>query len=350
VTPGMLSANGVSRGRRPGGTVGSVLSRRGDVLVSQSQRARMLSSAVKVIAEYGYAEMSVARITADAGVSRRTFYDVFEDREDCFLCAFEDAASRARETMLTAYRQGSGWRDQIRAALFAGLELLEQEPGTAMLLVVDALKSGPRVQRRRAELLRELSHALHESGSAARTDRGLPGLTGEGIVGAVLGVIHTRLHQSARTPLVGLGSELMGVIALPYLGAAAAGRELQRPTPARRVAQRHGSGRAGDVLVGLPMRITQRTLLVLTAIGERPAASNRQVADEAGISDQGQISKLLTRLGSLGLIENTSPAQPSGEPNRWRLTARGEQVVGALRTPAAASASSTRRTKPEMSA
>jgi AcrR family transcriptional regulator len=290
----------------------------------------MLSSALRVVSEHGYGEMSVARITADAGVSRRTFYDVFEDREDCFLAAFEEAAFRVREAMVASWRMERGWREQTRAALLAGLELLETEPGVARLLVVDALKAGPRVQRRRTEMLREASQGLHTSGLAARSGRALPVLTGEGIVGAILGVTHTRLLESDSPALAGLVSDLMGLIVLPYLGAAAAGRELQCPAPRRPAAARGSSGRAEGVLAGLPMRVTQRTLLVLTAICELPAASNRRIADEAGISDQGQISKLLARLESLGLIENMSSAQPSGEPNRWRLTPRGTQVQQAI--------------------
>jgi hypothetical protein len=50
----------------------------------------------------------------------------------------------------------------------------------------------------------------------------------------------------------------------------------------------------------------------------------------AGIADQGQISKLLARLHSLGLLENTGGDHAKGEPNAWHLTARG--VIGTLRT------------------
>ncbi len=79
------------------------------------------------------------------------------------------------------------------------------------------------------------------------------------------------------------------------------------------------------------MRLTYRTLLVLSAIAEAPGASNRQVADVAGVHDQGQISKLLSRLERLGLIENTGAGQPNGEPNAWTLTTKGVQVEQALR-------------------
>jgi DNA-binding MarR family transcriptional regulator len=90
-----------------------------------------------------------------------------------------------------------------------------------------------------------------------------------------------------------------------------------------------------DPLTGLNMRITHRTLLVLAAIaelGERgPKPCNREVAEQAGITDPGQISKLLARLEGLGLIANNGDGQALGERNAWTLTARGEEVEQAAR-------------------
>jgi AcrR family transcriptional regulator len=297
----------------------------------------MLSSAVQVLSEHGYGELSVSRITSGAGVSRRTFYDLFEDREDCFLAAFDDAVSRVREVILAGSGTEESWRGQTRAGLLALLLFLDREPGVRSLLIVDAVKAGPRVQERRMRILAELSRVLHATGSAARPGSELPGLTGEGVVGAVLGVVHTRLLSNPRASMLELLNPLMGVIVLPYLGPAVARRELECSPPElphSRIPRRPHS-RPGDPLVGLPMRITHRTLLVLAAIEQRPGASNRDIAATAGVSDQGQISKLLTRLEGLGLIENTSEGQPNGEPNAWQLTPRGQQVQHATRTPAA---------------
>jgi DNA-binding MarR family transcriptional regulator len=80
------------------------------------------------------------------------------------------------------------------------------------------------------------------------------------------------------------------------------------------------------------MRLTYRTLRSLAAIAENPGASNREVADAAGISDQGQISKQLTRLKSLNLVRNTGPGQSSGGPNVWRLTPKGQALLHAVRS------------------
>jgi DNA-binding MarR family transcriptional regulator len=79
------------------------------------------------------------------------------------------------------------------------------------------------------------------------------------------------------------------------------------------------------------MRLTYRTVRVLMAIGAQPGVSNRRVADAAGVSDQGQISKLLARLHHLGLIENNGFGQAKGESNSWYLTERGSEIEAAIR-------------------
>jgi hypothetical protein len=200
--------------------------------------------------------------------------------------------------------------------------------------VVEALAAGPLVLEHRARVLGVLIAAVDEGRGESRGDP--PPLTAEGVVGAVLAVIHARvlLRTSAAKPesaeecLSDLLGALMGMIVLPYLGAAAAARELERPIPARapRTARR-----AGDALEGLDMRLTYRTLRVLGTIAVHPGASNREVADGAGVADQGQVSKLLNRLASLGLIENGGGGHLKGAPNAWRLTARGEEVENAIR-------------------
>ena len=90
-----------------------------------------------------------------------------------------------------------------------------------------------------------------------------------------------------------------------------------------------------DLLHELPMRITYRTIRVLSAVGATPGASNRAVGDAAGIADQGQVSKLLARLRRLGLVENTGEGPARGMPNAWRLTPKGADVESAFRVPQA---------------
>jgi DNA-binding MarR family transcriptional regulator len=74
------------------------------------------------------------------------------------------------------------------------------------------------------------------------------------------------------------------------------------------------------------MRLTYRTIRVLTAIGARPGSSNREIGEAAGMEDQGQISKLLTRLAKLELIENSWTGEARGAPNAWVLTSKGAEI------------------------
>jgi DNA-binding MarR family transcriptional regulator len=87
----------------------------------------------------------------------------------------------------------------------------------------------------------------------------------------------------------------------------------------------------GDPLQGVSMRLTYRTARVLQGVAECPGASNRVVAERAGIHDPGQVSKLLARLERLGLLVNTGEGHAKGEPNAWSLTAKGEQVAQSIR-------------------
>ncbi len=323
-----------TRSQRRPGVRSAQLPRHGSAQVAEVQRSRILGAAVAVVSAYGYPKMTVSRVTGRAGVSRRTFYDLFEDRDDCFLAVFEDAVARASGIVTSAYEVGGrSWREQVRAGLGALLAFFDDQPAVCSLLVVDALRAGPSVQRRRAEILKGLATALQEGSARSGSGRELPPLTGEGVVGAVLGVVHTRLSSGQPGSMSELLNPLIAIIVLPYLGPAAALREMERPAlkiPGARnggsPSSRSPSARSGDLFHELPMRLTYRTLRVLSAIAEQPGASNRLIGEMAGASDQGQISKLLARLDKLGLVANSGQGQAYGECNAWRLTPRGEEV------------------------
>src|SRR5271166_1841336 len=99
--------------------------------VSEIQRGRMLSAAVEVVEDVGYARMTVAQVTGRARVSRKTFYDVFADREDCFLAVFEEALSRVRLRASESYERERGWREGMRSGLAMLLLFVDEEPALA---------------------------------------------------------------------------------------------------------------------------------------------------------------------------------------------------------------------------
>jgi AcrR family transcriptional regulator/DNA-binding MarR family transcriptional regulator len=302
--------------------------RAGATQVTEVQRTRMLAATVQVVGELGYEKMSVARVTSRAGVSRRTFYDLFVDREACFLAAFTETVERARALACDAAADERDWRTRVRAGLASLLQLFAEDPLAGRVLVVDVLKAGPAVLERRARIVAELIEVVEGGRAQVRGGRDVAPLTAEGVVGAVLAVVHTRLLGTDGDSLTELLNPLMAMIVRPYLGAAAAEKELERPLPVGRRVRRKAPA---DPLGGLDMRLTYRTLRVLATIAAAPGASNREVAQAAGVVDQGQISKLLTRLENLGLIHNSGVGHLKGEPNAWELTVRGREVEQAIR-------------------
>jgi AcrR family transcriptional regulator len=301
--------------------------------VTEIQRSRMLAAALEAVEEVGYARMTVAQVIGRAKVSRKTFYDVFADREDCFLAALEQAVGQVGKGLRDAYEREPAWRDGVRAGLTELLVFLDEEPALARLCLVEALGAGPRVLERRAQLLEELAEIVDRGRFVTSAVREPPEVSAEGVVGAVFAVLHTRALEGGADRFACLLGSLMNIVVLPYLGARAASRELSRPVPEVRRDRNGPTSRtqSRDPMAGLSMRLTYRTVRVLVVIGEHPGASNREIAERSDVTDQGQISKLLARLARLDLVENTGEGQEKGGANAWSLTSRGARVERATR-------------------
>ena len=303
------------------------------------QRARLLTAAAVSIAELGYERTSVAHIATRARVSRKTFYDLFDHREECLIAVMQDAVDRIAAEIAVAGLSGLAWRERVRGGLLVILSFLDREPVLARLCVVRALQGGAGVLEWREELSGRLTMILDQGRGEGPRARICTVLTAEGLVGAVFAIVFARLSSRRRQePLRALLGELMGLIVLPYLGPDVARREQQRSLPSIPRADRvagvvdEGGGRAveRDPLKDVPMRLTYRTARVLQAAAENPGGSNRHLGEQADIYDQGQISKLLGRLRRLGLLENSGAGQAKGEPNAWSLTPLGERVAEQL--------------------
>lgn len=312
------------------------------------------------VAQRGPSSVTVARVIARAGVSRRAFYELFSDIEDCLLWTLEWALELARARVEPAYERERGWREAVRAGLAALLRFFDETPLLAQLCVVHAPAGGPRVLERRAELLAQLRDVVNRGRQRRTVAREPSSLVAEGVVGAVLGVLYTRLlarggpggeytgPNPGEPPLIELHGQLMSLIVLPYLGANAAARELERPAPSPPIAAALPEAPSGRAMLELPQgRLTYRTVRVLRSIAECPGGSNRDIAERAGIVDQGQISKILARLQGQELVVNRGGSlRARGTPNAWWLTERGEALEGALRETTSPSAALSRSRQP----
>jgi AcrR family transcriptional regulator len=294
----------------------------------EAQRMRILS-AIAQLACLGTAKSaSVSQIVAMAGVSRTSFYALFENRGDCLLAAVEHALSVASERATGACSTQDRWVDRVRTGLLALLYFFEEEPQLARLCLVESATAGPSALAHRRQVLDHLAQAIDEGRSVALREPPLP--TAEGLVGGVAAVISARLLKPDQGgALVELTNPLMSLIVRPYLGSVAARKELSKHVAATRVQDKRSASR--DPLERLDMRVTHRTIKVLAAIAAQPGLNNNDAAARAGVTSQAQISRMLSRLARLGLVENTGKCPERPNANAWHLTRRGSEVERAVR-------------------
>jgi AcrR family transcriptional regulator len=184
--------------------------------VVSDQRERMLRAVVDAVAANGYNETAVADILERSGVSRRTFYDQFKDKQDCFLHAYEATLSQVMSRVTEAYGRSAPWPDRIRAGLEALLEFLARDPPVARIALVEVLAAGPKALERYEQAMRGFER-FFEAGREESGDE-LPDNISEAIVGGVAQVLYLRvLKGDAKQLLDGL-DELVYFALVPFVG------------------------------------------------------------------------------------------------------------------------------------
>ncbi len=195
-------------------------------VVEQSQRERLLEATMKVVAEKGYGPTTVADLTREAGISRTTFYGLFEDKEACFLAAYDDSVDRLIRRITAAYEAEERWPDRARAGLETLLAALAADPAQARLALVDVAAAGPAAQRRFRAAVQRLTPLFDEGRDYAPGGRALPANASRLAAGAVVGLIADELVAGRAEQLPGLLSDLLFATLVAYLGPDAAAREV----------------------------------------------------------------------------------------------------------------------------
>jgi AcrR family transcriptional regulator len=196
-------------------------------VIARSQRERLLEAAVRVVASKGYAATTVADLTKEAGISRTTFYEMFEDKEACFLVAYDAAIEALVRRVTTAFEAEEGWPRRTRAGLAVLLDALAEEPELARLALVGVSAAGPAAQRRYRAALQRLTPLFDEGRDFAPGGRNLPANTSRMAIGAVAGLISDELAENGAERLQGLLSDLLFATLVPYIGPTAAAREVR---------------------------------------------------------------------------------------------------------------------------
>jgi AcrR family transcriptional regulator len=195
-------------------------------VVARSQRERLLEATMATVAEKGYAATTVADLTKRAGISRTTFYELFDDKEACFLAAYDNAVDGLVRRITVAYEGEERWPDRARAGLATLLEALAANPEQARLALVDVTAAGPAAQRRFRAAVQRLTPFLDEGRDFAPGGRGLPANTSRMAAGAVVGLISDELIAGRADKLPSLLSDVLFATLVAYLGPDAAAREV----------------------------------------------------------------------------------------------------------------------------
>jgi AcrR family transcriptional regulator len=194
--------------------------------VARSQRQRLHVATIRIVAAKGYQATTVADLTRGAGISRTTFYELFKDKEGCFLAAYDDAVDALVRRVAAAYEAEESWPRRARAGLAALLDALAEEPELARLALVDVGSAGPAAQRRYRAALQRLTPFFDEGRDFAPGGRQLPANTSRMAIGAVAGLISDELAEGRAEQLPNLISEVLFATLVPYIGPAAATREV----------------------------------------------------------------------------------------------------------------------------
>jgi AcrR family transcriptional regulator len=196
--------------------------------VTESQRNRIHQAMIEVVSERGYPETRVVDVIGIAGVSRKTFYELFESKEDCFLAAYDLLLENLLGDATEAFESKAAepWAGRVAAALEALLEHLAGHPEEARFAIVEVLAAGPKALARRDAALRQFSGFLESGRTASSVD--LPGITSIAVVGGVNELLYSEILHGAVGRLPSRLPDLMFWVTLPFLGADAAAGERER--------------------------------------------------------------------------------------------------------------------------
>jgi AcrR family transcriptional regulator len=194
--------------------------------VAHNQRERLIAGLAEAVAENGYAGTTIAHITRHAAVSRRTFYEHFSSKDECFVAAYDTVMAELRQRVDQAFNQEEDWPQAVRAGIAAMLEFLTAEPHLARLSMVEALVAGPVVIERYDAAIQGLVpyFAAGRDGRSAEVLAGLSPSTEEALVGGMVSLISRRIFAERTEELESLLPDLVEFALTPYLGSSEAAK------------------------------------------------------------------------------------------------------------------------------
>jgi AcrR family transcriptional regulator len=196
-----------------------------DVL-AHNQRERLLAAIASCVAEHGYNATTITQITSAASVSRRTFYEHFDGKEECFLAAYEALDVYLGTVMDEAVEAESEWSDQVAAAFVAWIGFLASRPNFARLYLVEAAVVGEGMAAAREKTAKRFIALLEPGRKYRDVDPGIE----EGLVGGIVTLLGRRVLSGEAAKLDNFAPGLLEFALVPYLGVDEARKTIARHT------------------------------------------------------------------------------------------------------------------------
>jgi AcrR family transcriptional regulator len=199
--------------------------------ILESQRERLLAAIAHEVAARGYRATTITEVVKLASVSTRDFYQHFENKEQCFLAAFDAVRDHLEELILAAVADQPDWPHQVIAALRAALEFLAAEPQLARLCLVEPVSATPTIAIRFREAVLACVPALERGRDETGDGSSLPPSTEDSLLGGIISLATRSILAGDTEKLPALLPDLVEFTLCPYVGAERAA-ELAHDSPA----------------------------------------------------------------------------------------------------------------------
>lgn len=178
--------------------------------VTESQRERIFAAMRDTVAERGYESASIRDVVTRAGVSRRTFYELYDSRDACFVEVLDALGERLLDRVAAASRAngraGDGPGDAVDGLVSACFE----DPAAVRTCFVEALAGSAEARARRAALIERLVRELEPAAEHRPGGRAQAAVAARAAVGAVLGLAAGRIERSAPEDVAWLTRTVLG--------------------------------------------------------------------------------------------------------------------------------------------
>jgi AcrR family transcriptional regulator len=192
--------------------------------VAQNQRERMLLATAELVAERGYQKTTIELIAKTSRVALVTFYEQFSGKEECFLAAFDESVTAAKDVFAELLDREDPWQEQISSGLEIFLEMVVKEQARAKLCIVEAQAAGSASLARYQTMLESVAPKLREGREFNPRASRLPDGLEVAIAGGIVWLVHQRLIADDADDLLTLLPEMLQVTLTPYVGEVEAGR------------------------------------------------------------------------------------------------------------------------------